>query len=178
MVIVGVMAGLAVAVAALAWLSGQDGPRRVTLSEDAEGDVRVAADRTVTPSSLQPGSVFRYRFSVTNDGGSAIRQLAVRSEKAATGSSETGLDVRSVSDPHCSGTVRVDCLFPKLGPGETRTVRVEGRASRTGRAGDRVLIHTFPGFLTHAPHGDLTYEVVGGEAVTTGVLVDGTGSGG
>ncbi|HEX2315882.1 MAG TPA: hypothetical protein VHJ17_19205 [Thermomonospora sp.] len=162
-------ATVAVVVAAVAWLGG--GARTGRVRIDGDADVRVTADRTVTPAALTPGQVFHYRFTVTNGGRSPVRQVAVRSEKAATGRSGAGLAVRSVSDPACAGRDRVDCLFPRLEPGETRTVRVEGRSAAAPRPGDRLVIHTFPGFLAPTADGEVAYEVIGEEAVTTGVFV-------
>ncbi|MEV5705574.1 hypothetical protein [Actinoallomurus sp. NPDC052274] len=148
-------------------------PARVV---DAEGDadlshLSVRADPSLAPEAghrLVPGHRAVYGFSVTNAGPETIRHVVARSVKVAAPGMDDRLSVVSVSDPACSGVGRVECIFQRLDPGETRTVRVvvETPADRPPRG--RMTIHTFLGRFTEPIGGTIPLEVIGEIRATTG----------
>jgi hypothetical protein len=148
-------------------------PARVV---DAEGDADLGrlslnADPRLVPLTgdrLVPGRRAGYSFSVTNAGPDAIRHVVARSVKVAAPGTDDRLAVVSVSDPACWGIGRVECIFQRLAPGETRTVRVvvDIPADRPPRG--RMVIHTFMGRFTEPVGGTIPMEVLGEIRATTG----------
>lgn len=143
---------------------------------DAEGGadlshLRLGADARLSPLDgprLRPGEPARYSFQVTNTGTTAVRHLVARSVKVAETGADDRLAVRSISDPACSAVGRVECIFRRLDPGETRTVRVTLGTSPAARPRERLVIHTFIGRFTGTVGGSVPLEVVGGVRATTG----------
>src|SRR5437763_288864 len=146
-------------------------PLRVVDSESGAdmSDLRLGADRQVTPldaDELRPGSRFRYSFQATNAGVVPMRHVVVRSVKVAPATD--GMTIAAISDPACWGVGHGECIFQRLGPGETRTVHVTVESSPRSRPGDRLVIRTFAGRFTGTVNGSVPLEVVGGARVTTG----------
>lgn len=146
-------------------------PLRVVDSESGADltDLRLRADRQVTPleaDGLRPGSRFRYSIHVTNAGEAPIRHVVVRSVKVA--SPPNRMTVVALSDPACWGVGHTECIFQRLEPKETRTVRVTVESSPRSRPGDRLVIRTFTGRFTGTVDGSVPLEVVGGSRLTTG----------
>jgi hypothetical protein len=146
-------------------------PLRVVDSESGAdmADLHLRADRHVTPldaDGLRPGSRFRYSFHVTNAGEVEIRHVVVRSVKVA--SAPDGMTIVALSDPACWGVGHGECIFQRLGPGETRTVQVTVESSPRSRTGDRLVIRTFTGRFAGTVDGSVPLEVVGGARLTTG----------
>lgn len=173
--IVGFVLATAVIVAAVAFsVSGNGSPAKpVTASDRVQRSLRLRSDPMVTPAgaaALTPGGAFSYEFSVTNTGRAPVRRLAVRSEKVISARTGDGLRVRSISNPACSGTSRVDCLFPMLEPKETQTVRIEALSAAGRRPGDELAINTFLGTYAPGPGGGVAYDVIGERKVTTGTF--------
>lgn len=129
------------------------------------------ADARLTPaggSAMRPGHPVHYSFQVTNTGTTAVRHLVARSVKVAANDSGDRLSIRSISDPACSAVGRVECIFQRLDPGETRAVRVVLDTSPRERAGDPFVIHTFVGRFTGPVGGSVPLEVVGRIEATSG----------
>lgn len=145
-------------------------PFRVVDSE-SEADMsglKLRADEHVTPlgaDELRPGSRFRYTFHVTNAGAVPIPYVVVRSVEVGPAD---GMTIVALSDPACWGVGHGECIFQRLEPGETRTVRVTVESSPRSRPGDRLVIRTFTGRFTGTVDGSVPLEVVGGARVTTG----------
>ncbi|MFC6884146.1 MULTISPECIES: hypothetical protein [Actinomadura] len=168
----GVAVVLAVAVVAAVTVFGDGGPgagsRPVNAAHAASG-LRLDADAAVLPvgtAALVPGGAYEYTFRVRNTGRRPVRSLIARSEQVTGPRAGKGLRVVAISDPSCRAGDRVDCHFPVLRPGDSRTVRVRVRAAAARRAGDELAIRTY--LATYAPiaRGQVTYDVLG-EARTT-----------
>ncbi len=117
---------------------------------------------------IVPGEPVRYSFQVTNTGTTAVRHLVARSVKVAMADADDRLAIRSISDPACTAVGRVECIFRRLDPGQTRTVRVTVDTSPRARPGCLLVIHTFIGRFTGPVGGSVPLEVVGGIDATTG----------
>ncbi|MCO5998816.1 methane monooxygenase/ammonia monooxygenase subunit B [Actinoallomurus rhizosphaericola] len=148
-------------------------PARVV---DADGDADLAhlsirADPRLVPVTghrLVPGRPARYTFTVTNAGPEAVRHVVARSVKVAAPGTDDRLAVVSVSDPSCWGMGRVECIFQRLGPGETRTVRVVVNTPDDRPPRGRMTINTFLGRFTGPVGGTIPLEVIGEVRATTG----------
>ncbi|GAA0337362.1 methane monooxygenase/ammonia monooxygenase subunit B [Actinoallomurus spadix] len=143
---------------------------------DADGDADLThlslhADPRLVPVTghrLVPGRRARYAFTVTNAGTEGVRHVVARSVKVSAPGTDDRLAVVSVSDPSCSAIGRVECIFQRLAPGESRTVRVvvDTPADRPPRG--RMTINTFLGRFTGPVGGTIPLEVIGEVRPTTG----------
>jgi hypothetical protein len=130
--------------------------------------VRLSVDAAPTPWTLTPGGSFVYEFKVANIGTKTVTNVAVRSGKVAEGRAGTDLNVVSVSDRSCSGSGRVACLFHRLAPGESRTVRVEAKTATTRKPGDTLTIKTFLAEMVPGVGKGVDYDMIGKPLTTTG----------
>lgn len=143
---------------------------------DAEGGgdlshLVLRVDPHLTPLTghrMVPGEPVRYSFQVTNNGTTAVRHLVARSVEVAAADADDRLAIRSISDPACTAVGRVECIFRRLEPGQTRTVRVTLNTRPEARPGRSLVIHTFIGRFTGPVGGSVPLEVVGGIDATTG----------
>jgi hypothetical protein len=143
---------------------------------DAEGDadlgrLSLRADphlASLTGDRLVPGGRAGYSFSVTNGGPDTIRHVVVRSVKVAAPGTDDRLSVVSVGDSACWGIGRVECIFQRLAPGETRTVRVIVATPKDRPPRGRMVINTFMGRFTEPVGGTIPLEVIGDIKATTG----------
>jgi hypothetical protein len=169
--VLGLAAGAGLAVGALTG-SGSHPFRVVDAESGADmSGLKLTADPHVTPlneDGLRPGSRFGYSFRVTNTGKAVMRHIVVRSVKVASPATGGSLAIASISDPACWGVGHSECIFQRLKPGETRTVRVTAESSARDRPGDRLVIRTFAGRFSGPVGGSIPLEVVGDARVTTG----------
>jgi hypothetical protein len=130
--------------------------------------VRLSVDAAPTPRTLSPGGAFVYEFKVSNIGTKTVTNVAAQSGKVPGDRAGTDLNVVSVSDRSCSGSGRVACLFPRLAPGETRTVRVGAKTAKTRKSGDTLTIKTFLAEMVPGVGKDIDYDIIGKPLTTTG----------
>lgn len=175
-----IFATAAIAAAVALVVSGARLPAApVAASDSALGSLRLDTGSTVTPVGrdvLTAGSDYTYQFTVTNTGRRPVERLGVRSEKVIGGRAGSRLEVRSVSNPACSGTARVDCMFHRLEPGEKQTVKVQARSAATRRPGDQLVINTFLGTFAPTPSGGVAFDVIGERDATTATFAKPNGT--
>lgn len=163
------VAAAAIAITMTVARTGHDSGRMS--GEPRSESLRLQVDERISPSAIEPGGRFRYGFRVTNTGDFVLRNVAVRSEKVVDERPAGELRLLSVSDRMCAVDGQVNCLFPELPPGGSRTVQVEALAVRPRGPGDRVVLHTFVGCFVPDPAGGVDFSVLGDALETTGRFV-------